>query len=125
IFIEKLETNPARYLPDIDEEALSGDVVHVDLNRPIAEIRNTLSGYPVKSRLSLTGPMIVARDLAHARMKERLDKGDGLPQYMRDYIVYYACPAKTPKGYASSAFGPSTAGRMDSYVYDFQKAGCS
>jgi fumarate hydratase class I len=125
IFIEKLETNPARFLPDIDEKALSGDVVHVDLNRPMAEIRKTLSGYPVKTRLSLTGPMIVARDLAHARMKERLDKGDGLPQYMRDYMVYYAGPAKTPKGYASGAFGPTTAGRMDSYVDEFQKAGGS
>lgn len=125
IFIEKLERNPARFLPDIDEKALGGDVVEIDLNRPMSEIRKTLSSYPVKTRLSLTGSMIVARDLAHARMKERLDKGLGLPQYMRDHMVYYAGPAKTPKGYASGAFGPTTAGRMDSYVNEFQKAGGS
>jgi fumarate hydratase class I len=125
IYIEKLETNPARFLPEVDEQALGGDVVNIDLNRPMAEIRKTLSSYPVKTRLSLTGPMIVARDLAHARMKEKLDKGAGLPQYMRDYMVYYAGPAKTPKGYASGAFGPTTAGRMDSYVDEFQKAGGS
>jgi len=125
VYLEKLETNPARYLPDIDDETLGSEVVKIDLNRPMAEIRKTLSDYPVKTRLSLTGPMIVARDLAHARMKERLDKGAGLPQYMRDYMVYYAGPAKTPKGYASGAFGPTTAGRMDSYVDEFQKAGGS
>ena len=125
IYIEKLETNPARFLPDVEEHALGGEVVKIDLNRPMADIRKTLSAYPVKTRLSLTGPMIVARDLAHARMKERLDKGAGLPQYMRDYMVYYAGPAKTPKGYASGAFGPTTAGRMDSYVDEFQKAGGS
>lgn len=125
IYIEKLETNPARYLPEVDEEALGGEVVKIDLSRPMAEIRKTLSAYPVKTRLSLTGPMIVARDLAHARMKDRLDKGTGLPQYMRDYMVYYAGPAKTPKGYASGAFGPTTAGRMDTYVDEFQKAGGS
>jgi len=125
IYIEKLETNPARFLPDVEEHALGGEVVKVDLNRPMADIRKSLSAYPVKTRLSLTGPMIVARDLAHARMKDRLDKGAGLPQYMRDYMVYYAGPAKTPKGYASGAFGPTTAGRMDSYVDEFQKAGGS
>jgi fumarate hydratase class I len=125
IYIEKLETNPAKYLPDMDERKLGGEVVEIDLNRPMAQIRQTLSGYPVKTRLSLTGPMIVARDLAHARMKERLTSGAGLPQYMRDYMVYYAGPAKTPKGYASGAFGPTTAGRMDSYVDEFQKAGGS
>ena len=125
IYLEKLETNPARYLPDVDERALGGEVVNIDLNRPMAEIRDTLSAYPVKTRLALSGPMIVARDLAHARMKERLASGAGLPQYMRDYMVYYAGPAKTPKGYASGAFGPTTAGRMDSYVDEFQKAGGS
>jgi len=125
VFIEKLETNPARFLPEVDEKGLSGEVVRIDLNRPMSEIRKTLSSYPVKTRLSLTGPMIVARDLAHARMKERLNRGEGLPPYMRDYMVYYAGPAKTPKGYASGAFGPTTAGRMDSYVDEFQKAGGS
>jgi fumarate hydratase class I len=125
VFIEKLETNPAKYLPEVDESKLGGEVVKIDLNRPMADIRKTLSQYPVKTRLSLTGPMIVARDLAHARMKERLNSGAGLPQYMRDYMVYYAGPAKTPKGYASGAFGPTTAGRMDSYVDEFQKAGGS
>jgi fumarate hydratase class I len=125
IYIEKLETNPAQYMPEVDEKRLSGEVVKIDLNRPMGEIRKTLASYPVKTRLSLTGPMIVARDLAHARMKEKLDAGAGLPQYMRDYMVYYAGPAKTPKGYASGAFGPTTAGRMDSYVDEFQKAGGS
>ena len=125
VFIEQLETNPAKYLPEIDETRLGGDVVRIDLNRPMAEIRETLSRYPVKTRLSLTGPMIVARDLAHARMKERLNTTGELPQYMRDYMVYYAGPAKTPRGYASGAFGPTTAGRMDSYVDEFQKAGGS
>ena len=125
VFIEKLETNPAQYLPDVAETALGGEVVKIDLNRPMAEIRKTLANYPVKTRLSLTGPMIVARDIAHARLKERLDSGAGLPQYMRDFMVYYAGPAKTPKGYASGAFGPTTAGRMVSYVDEFQKAGGS
>jgi fumarate hydratase class I len=125
IYIEKLETNPAKYLPEVDEATLGGEVVKIDLKRPMAEIRKMLSSYPVKTRLSLSGPMIVARDLAHARMKERLASGAGLPQYMRDYMVYYAGPAKTPKGYASGAFGPTTAGRMDSYVDEFQKAGGS
>jgi fumarate hydratase class I len=125
VYLERLETNPAQYLPEMDETALGGDVVAIDLNRPMAEIRKTLSAYPVKTRLALSGPMIVARDLAHARLKERLDRGEGLPAYMRDFMVYYAGPAKTPKGYASGAFGPTTAGRMDSYVDAFQKAGGS
>jgi fumarate hydratase, class I len=125
VYIEKLETNPAQYLPDVDESKLGGEVVKIDLNRPMTEIRKALASYPVKTRLSLTGPMIVARDIAHARMKEQLDAGKGLPPYMRDYMVYYAGPAKTPKGYASGAFGPTTAGRMDSYVDEFQKAGGS
>ena len=125
VYLERLETNPAQYLPDIDESALGGEVVTLDLNRPMAEIRKTLANYPVKTRLALTGPLIVARDAAHARLKARLDAGKGLPDYMRDYAVYYAGPAKTPKGYASGAFGPTTAGRMDSYVDEFQKAGGS
>jgi fumarate hydratase class I len=125
VFLERLETNPAQYLPEMDEAALGGEVVAIDLNRPMADIRKTLARYPVKTRLSLTGPMIVARDIAHARLKERLDRGEGLPSYMKDFMVYYAGPAKTPKGYASGAFGPTTAGRMDSYVEEFQKAGGS
>ncbi len=125
VFLERLETNPAQYLPDIDESKLGGDVVTIDLSRPMEEIRKTLTNYPVKTRLALNGPLIVARDAAHARLKARLDAGKGLPQYMRDYAVYYAGPAKTPKGYASGAFGPTTAGRMDSYVDEFQKAGGS
>ena len=125
IFLEQLETNPAQYLPEIDEAALGGEVVRIDLNRPMAEIRQTLGRYPVKTRLSLTGPMIVARDIAHAKLKERLDRGEGLPQYFKDHAVYYAGPAKTPEGYASGSFGPTTAGRMDSYVDEFQAAGGS
>ena len=125
IFLEQLEANPAQYLPEIDESALGGEVVGIDLNRPMAEIRQTLSRYPVKTRLSLTGPMIVARDSAHAKLKERLDRGEGLPQYFKDHAVYYAGPAKTPEGYASGSFGPTTAGRMDSYVDEFQAAGGS
>jgi fumarate hydratase class I len=100
-------------------------VVEIDLRAPMAEIRRSLSRYPIKTRLSLTGPLIVARDLAHARIKERLDRGEGLPQYMKDHAIYYAGPAKTPKGYASGAFGPTTAGRMDSYVDQFMAAGGS
>lgn len=126
VFLERLETNPAQYLPDIDEKHLtSGEVVKIDLNRPMNEIRATLSRYPIKTRVSLSGPMIVARDIAHAKLKERLDKGQGLPGYFRDHPVYYAGPAKTPKGYASGSFGPTTAGRMDSYVGQFQEAGGS
>jgi fumarate hydratase class I len=125
VFIEELETNPAKYLPEIDAKALSGDVVKIDLAKPMAEIRKTLSQYPIKTRVSLSGPLIVARDIAHAKLKERLDKGQGLPQYFKDHCVYYAGPAKTPEGYASGSFGPTTAGRMDSYVEEFQKNGGS
>ena len=125
IFLEELEAEPARYLPDVDDEELGGEVIQVDLNRPMAEIRETLSQHPVSTRLSLTGPIIVARDIAHARLKERLDAGEGLPQYFQDQCVYYAGPAKTPEGYISGSFGPTTAGRMDSYVEEFQAAGGS
>lgn len=125
VFLEQLETDPARFLPEVDESQLSGDVVHVDLNRPMDEIRAELTRYPVKTRLSLTGPMVVARDIAHAKLQERLDAGEGLPAYLRDHPVYYAGPAKTPQGYASGSFGPTTAGRMDAYVDAFQAAGGS
>ncbi len=125
IFLEELETEPSKYLPEIDDQALGGEVVKIDLNRPMSDIRATLSSYPVATRLSLTGPMIVARDIAHAKLKERLDRGEELPQYIRDLCVYYAGPAKTPEGYASGSFGPTTAGRMDTYVDQFQAAGGS
>ncbi|HVF05799.1 MAG TPA: fumarate hydratase [Frankiaceae bacterium] len=125
VFLEALETDPAKYLPDTTGEHLSDDVVHVDLTRPMAEIRATLSALPVKTRLSLTGPMVVARDIAHAKIKERLDAGEPMPGYLREMCVYYAGPAKTPDGYASGSFGPTTAGRMDSYVDQFQAAGGS
>ena len=125
VFLEQLETNPARFLPEIDEGALAGDVVKIDLRAPMAEIRTTLGKYPIRTRFSLSGPMVVARDIAHARMKERLDRGQGLPQYMKDHVVYYAGPAKTPTGMASGSFGPTTAGRMDAYVDAFQAAGGS
>jgi len=125
VFLEQLETNPARFLPEVDEQALAGDVVKIDLTRPMAEIRTLLGKYPVKTRFSLTGPMVVARDIAHARLKERLDAGQGLPQYFKDHVVYYAGPAKTPAGMASGSFGPTTAGRMDAYVDAFQAAGGS
>ena len=125
VFLERLETNPAKYLPETTDDQLGGEVVEIDLNRPMDEIRKTLSKYPVKTRLSLTGPMVVARDLAHARIAARLEAGEGMPQYLKDHMVYYAGPAKTPKGYASGSFGPTTAGRMDSYVARFQAAGGS
>lgn len=125
IFLEALETDPARFLPDITHEDLATEVVSIDLTRPMSEIRATLSKYPIKTRVMLTGPLVVARDIAHAKLKERLDVGDGLPSYMKDYCVYYAGPAKTPTGMASGAFGPTTAGRMDSYVSEFQAAGGS
>jgi fumarate hydratase class I len=125
VFLEQLETDPARYLPDVQSEELGGDVVRIDLRRPMAEIRAELSRHPVATRLSLSGPMVVARDIAHARLKERLDRGDDLPQYFRDRMVYYAGPAKTPAGRASGSFGPTTAGRMDSYVDLFQSRGGS
>ena len=125
VFLETLETDPAKYLPDVSDEHLSDDVVRVDLNRPMAEIRAELAKYPVKTRLSLTGPMVVARDIAHAKIKERLDAGEPMPSYLQEHAVYYAGPAKTPAGYASGSFGPTTAGRMDAYVDEFQKAGGS
>jgi fumarate hydratase class I len=130
VFLEVLETDPARYLPDVTDAQLSGaadssGVVRIDLARPMAEIRAELTRYPVKTRLSLTGPMVVARDIAHARIKERLDAGEPMPGYLRDHAVYYAGPAKTPAGYASGSFGPTTAGRMDAYVEEFQRAGGS
>ena len=126
VFLEQLEEDPARYLPEVTHDDLADDdVVRIDLNRPMAEIRSELTRYPVKTRLSLTGPMVVARDIAHAKIKERLDAGEAMPQYLRDHCVYYAGPAKTPEGYASGSFGPTTAGRMDSYVEEFQAAGGS
>ena len=125
VFLEQLETNPAKYLPDVTHEDLGGQVVAIDLNRPMAEVRKELSKYPVKTRVMLSGSLIVARDIAHAKLKERLDAGQGLPQYFKDHGVYYAGPAKTPEGYASGSFGPTTAGRMDSYVDEFQAAGGS
>jgi fumarate hydratase class I len=125
VFLEELETNPAQYLPDVTGEALSGEVIKIDLNEPMDKVRATLSRYPIKTRLSLSGSLIVARDIAHAKLKERLDSGQGLPQYFKDLGVYYAGPAKTPEGYASGSFGPTTAGRMDSYVDQFQAAGGS
>jgi fumarate hydratase, class I len=132
VFLEELERDPAKYLPDVTEEKLTvsggsvqDDVVRIDLNRPMDEILAELSRHPVKTRLSLTGPLIVARDIAHAKIKERLDAGEEMPQYLKDHAVYYAGPAKTPEGYASGSFGPTTAGRMDSYVDQFQAAGGS
>ena len=125
VFLEQLEQDPARFLPEITNNELSADVVNIDLNRPMSEIRATLSKYPVKTRIMLTGPMVVARDIAHAKLKQRLDAGEGLPEYLKNYCVYYAGPAKTPEGFASGSFGPTTAGRMDSYVDEFQRAGAS
>ena len=125
LFLEALETEPVKYLPEISDEQLGSAVVEIDLNRPMDQIRATLSQHPVSTRLSLTGPMIVARDIAHAKLKERLDAGAGLPQYFKDQCVYYAGPAKTPEGYVSGSFGPTTAGRMDGYVDEFQAAGGS
>jgi len=126
VYLEQLETDPARFLPDITDAQLGGDeVVHIDLNRPMDEIRAELSKYPVKTRLSLTGPLVVARDIAHAKIAERLDAGEPMPAYLREHPVYYAGPAKTPSGYASGSFGPTTAGRMDAYVAKFQAAGGS
>jgi fumarate hydratase class I len=127
VFLEQLEHDPARFLPDVTDDHLddSGDVVRIDLNRPMDEIRNQLSALPVKTRVSLTGPLVVARDIAHAKIAERLEAGEPMPAYLRDHPVYYAGPAKTPEGYASGSFGPTTAGRMDSYVEQFQAAGGS
>ncbi len=125
VFLERLETDPAHFLPEVTHDDLSDHVVQIDLNRPMADIRMELSKYPVKTRVMLTGPMVVARDIAHAKLKERLETTGTLPDYFKDHCVYYAGPAKTPEGYASGAFGPTTAGRMDSYVAEFQKAGGS
>ncbi len=128
VFLEQLERDPARFLPDTTDEHLDaddGDVVRIDLNRPMNDIRAELSRLPVRTRLSLSGPLVVARDIAHAKIKERLDAGEPMPQYLRDHAVYYAGPAKTPEGYASGSFGPTTAGRMDSYVAQLQEAGGS
>ena len=125
VFIEQLEHDPAKYLPETTDAHLGDDVVKVDLSMPMNEVRALLSRYPIKTRLSLSGTLIVARDIAHAKLKERLDRGEGLPQYMKDHAVYYAGPAKTPDGMASGSFGPTTAGRMDAYVDAFQAAGGS
>jgi fumarate hydratase, class I len=125
VYLEQLEHDPARFLPEVDDATLGDDVVRVDLARPMDEIRAQLSRYPVKTRLSLSGPMVVARDIAHAKIKERVDAGEGMPGYLRDHCVYYAGPAKTPEGMPSGSFGPTTAGRMDAYVEEFQAAGGS
>jgi len=125
VYLEELEHNPAQYLPEVDTAKLGGDVVNIDLRKPMKEILTQLGKHPIRTRLSLTGPMIVARDLAHAKLRERLERGQGLPDYFKNHPVYYAGPAKTPQGYASGSFGPTTAGRMDSFVADFQAAGGS
>lgn len=125
VFLEQLETNPAKYLPEITEDHLGGDVVAIDLNQPMADILAKLSAYPIKTRVALTGTIVVARDIAHAKLKERLDSGQGLPEYLKNHPVYYAGPAKTPEGLPTGSFGPTTAGRMDSYVDEFQAAGGS
>ncbi len=125
IFLEQLEANPARYLPEVEADSLGGDVVEIDLSRPMPDILSTLSRHPIKTRLSLTGPMIVARDAAHAKLRARLEAGEPLPDFIKNHPVYYAGPAKTPEGYASGSFGPTTAGRMDSFVDQFQAAGGS
>jgi fumarate hydratase class I len=125
VYLEELEHNPAKYLPDIDPAKLGGEVVNIDLRKPMKDILAQLSRHPIKARLSLTGPMVVARDLAHSKLRERLEQGQGLPDYFKNHPVYYAGPAKTPTGYASGSFGPTTAGRMDSFVGDFQAAGGS
>ena len=125
VFLEQLETDPGRYLPDVVDDHLSDAVVAIDLNQPMDAIRAQLTRHPVKTRLALTGTLVVGRDIAHAKIKERLDAGEPMPSYLRDYPIYYAGPAKTPEGYASGSFGPTTAGRMDSYVEQFQAAGGS
>ncbi|MDR3495385.1 MAG: fumarate hydratase [Ancalomicrobiaceae bacterium] len=125
IFLEQLEENPGRFLPDVDEATLGGDVVRIDLNRPMPQILAELSRHPIRTRLSLTGTIVVARDLAHAKLRERLEAGGGMPEYLKNHPVYYAGPAKTPEGYASGSFGPTTAGRMDSFVDQFQSFGGS
>jgi fumarate hydratase class I len=125
VFLEQLEADPAHYLPETTDDHLAGEVVRIDLGKPMSEIRAQLSKYPIRTRLSLSGPMVVARDIAHAKIKEALDNGEPMPAYLKDFMVYYAGPAKTPAGYASGSFGPTTAGRMDAYVDQFQAAGGS
>ena len=125
VFLEQLEENPAKYLPEVTEDELDGETVRVDLNRPMDQILEELGRYPVSTRLSLTGTLVVARDIAHAKLKERLDRGEDLPEYFKQYMVYYAGPAKRPEGRASGSFGPTTAGRMDAYVELFQSHGGS
>jgi fumarate hydratase class I len=125
VFLEQLERDPAQYLPEVTDEHLDDAVVHIDLNQPMDAVRAQLTLLPVKTRVSLTGPLVVARDIAHAKIKEMLDRGEPMPEYLREHAVYYAGPAKTPAGYASGSFGPTTAGRMDAYVDQFQKAGGS
>ena len=125
IFLEKLETDPSKYMPDIDESEFSGEVVTIDLNQPMSGILADLSKHPVKTRLSLNGTIIVARDLAHSKIRERLENGEPMPDYFKNHPIYYAGPAKTPDGMASGSFGPTTAGRMDSYVDQFQSFGGS
>ena len=125
VFLEQLETDPSKHMPEITDQALGGEMVEIDLNRPMADILADLTRYPVKTRLSLSGPIIVARDIAHAKLKERLDAGEGLPDYFKNHGVYYAGPAKTPQGMASGSFGPTTAGRMDTYVDQLPAAGGS
>ena len=125
VFLEQLERDPAHYLPEVTDEHLDDEVIRIDLNQPMPDVLSQLRRLPVKTRVSLTGPLVVARDIAHARIKEMLDRGEQMPQYLRDHAVYYAGPAKTPAGYASGSFGPTTAGRMDAYVDQFQKAGGS
>lgn len=125
VHLEQLETDPARFLPEVSDSDLSAEVVRVDLNRPMSEIRAQLSAYPIRTRLALTGTLVVARDIAHAKLAERLDRGEGLPDYVKDHPIYYAGPAKTPEGMPSGSFGPTTAGRMDSYVARFMEAGGS
>ena len=124
-YLERLEADPAQYLPETTEDELDSDVIRIDLSLPMSDIRAELSKYPIRTRLALTGPMVVARDIAHAKIAERLAAGQPMPSYLRDHAVYYAGPAKTPEGYASGSFGPTTAGRMDTYVDQFQAAGGS
>ena len=125
VFLEQLETDPAKYLPEVTDEHLDDEVVQVDLDQPMEQIREQLSKLPVKTRVSLNGTLVVARDIAHAKIKEMLDRGEAMPDYLRNHPVYYAGPAKTPEGMPSGSFGPTTAGRMDAYVDQFQKAGGS
>lgn len=125
IFIEKLERNVEQFLPEIKEDNLSADVLKIDLNQPIDKIKGILTKYPVTTRLSLSGTLIVARDIAHAKILERLERGEGMPEYLKNHLVYYAGPAKTPEGYSSGSFGPTTAGRMDAYVGKFMENGGS